>query len=124
LTFPEKGNEAAGVKSSDLIFRIKEIPHSQYKRKGNDLVYISKINLVEALTAESVTVQTLDGRKIFISLDEIVSPNTLKVVKGEGMPIYNKDEFKVENFGKELPKGDLYIKFDIAFPSHIDDYKK
>lgn len=40
------------------------------------------------------------------------------------MPIYDKNEFKVDNFGKSPQKGDLYIKFDISFPQNISDINK
>lgn len=40
------------------------------------------------------------------------------------MPVHNENEFKVENFGKPLEQGDLYIKFDIVFPTSIDNSEK
>lgn len=40
------------------------------------------------------------------------------------MPIYNPDEFLVENYQKELPKGDLEIKFDICFPKKLTNEQK
>jgi len=54
-------------------------------------------------------------------MDEIISPQTVKIVKGEGMPIYQKD-INVRDF--TVKKGDLYIKFDIEFPDYIDPAKK
>ncbi len=56
-------------------------------------------------------------------MDEIISPQTVKEVKGEGMPIYNKDD-KIQNLLFKEKKGVLYIKFDILFPSFIDPQKK
>ncbi len=53
-----------------------------------------------------------------------ISSNTAKLVKGEGMPIYNSEEFKVEFFNKPLQKGNLYVKFDIEFPSKIDENRR
>ena len=40
------------------------------------------------------------------------------------MPIFNKDEYTVENFQKTAEKGNLYIKFDIKFPNQIDSKHK
>lgn len=40
------------------------------------------------------------------------------------MPIYNRDQFKVEHFGKPLERGDLFIKFDIEFPKFIPEDRK
>ena len=39
------------------------------------------------------------------------------------MPIYSPDEFTVENFNKPPEKGDLYLKFDIEFPTSTSSRK-
>ena len=111
------------MKSSDLVIHIKEIPHKSFKRiNKNDLLYIHEIPLVKALNSEPVCLNTLDERKLAISIDEIISPSTLKVIPGEGMPIYDKDLSKTR--GNKIEKGDLYIKFNIIFPEYIDPDKK
>ena len=46
------------------------------------------------------------------------------MVKHEGMPLYNEKEYNVEFFNKPLEKGDLYIKFDIEFPSAINENRR
>jgi DnaJ-class molecular chaperone len=56
-------------------------------------------------------------------MDEIISPQSVKVVKGEGMPIYKKEDIINQLLFKEK-RGDLYIKFEITFPQFIDPEKK
>jgi DnaJ family protein B protein 4 len=53
----------------------------------------------------------LDGRLLRIPVTEIVSPSTIKVVPGEGMPI------------SKTPgtKGNLRILFDVLFPRHLSE---
>ena len=47
LKYPLKGNESPGRKNSDLIVKIKEIPHQTFKRVNkNDLLYMHKISLI------------------------------------------------------------------------------
>ena len=122
VTFKEMGNDAPGVKSSDLIVHIKEKKHNSFKRVNkNDLVYTCPITLSQALNSEPVKLTTLDGRIIVVAVDEIISPSTVKIVYGEGMPIYQR-EFSVNNLS--IKKGNLYIKFDIKFPEYIDPMKK
>ena len=122
LQFKEMGNEAPGVKNSDLIIHIKEKPHKFYKRVNkNDLIYTHKINLAQALNNEPVILTTLDNRKLCVSCDEIISPSTVKMVSGEGMPIFKK-EIDVRDL--TTSKGNLYIKFDIKFPEYIEPEKK
>ncbi len=123
ITYKGKGNDAPGMVSSDLIVHIKELPNDTFKRiNKNDLLYIHEIPLVKALNSEPVCLSTLDGRKLAISIDEIISPATVKVVPGEGMPIYDTDLSKTR--GNKIKKGDLYIKFNIIFPEYIDPAKK
>lgn len=70
-----------------------------------------------------MTITTLDNRKLTIAMDEIISPQTVKVVKSEGMPIHNKND-PLQNLLFKEKKGDLYIKFEISFPKFIDPEKK
>ena len=122
IPFKEMGNEAPGVKNSDLIVHIREKKHKCFKRVNkNDLIYTHKINLAQALNSDPVKLTTLDNRILSISVDEIISPSTVKIVYGEGMPIY-QNEINVRDLN--IKKGDLYIKFDIKFPEYIDPMKK
>ena len=122
IEFKGKGNEAPGMKNSDLIVSIKEKKDEHFRRVNkDDLIYIQKITLAQALNSEPVKITTLDNRKIAITMDEIISPQTVKVVKGEGMPLY-KNDTDVRDLS--VKKGDLFIKFDIKFPEYIDPVKK
>ena len=124
LKYPLKGNESPGRKNSDLIVKIKEIPNKVFKRVNkNDLLYIHKISLRDALNSMPVVFNHLDGRKLNISMDEIISPDTIKIIKNEGMPIIDEEK-PIESVTLENKKGDLYIKFDIQFPDYINDKKK
>ena len=122
IRLKEIGNQSPGMKTSDLIVHIKEKKHKCFQRVNkSDLIYVHKIDLAQALNSEPVRFTTLDGRKLAISIDEIISPSTVKVVPGEGMPIF-QDEMNVRDLN--IKKGDLYIKFDIKFPEYIDPNKK
>ena len=122
ITFKGLGNQTPGIRDSDLLVHIKEKKHKCFRRVNkNDLIYVHKIDLAQALNSEPVRFTTLDGRKLHISVDEIISPSTVKVVPGEGMPIF-ENEINVRDLNAK--KGDLYIKFDIKFPEYIDPVKK
>lgn len=123
LTYPAQGNEAPGM-SSDLIVHLSEKSHPLFKRVNtNDLVYVETITLIQALNSSPINLTTLNGRKLMIAMDEIISPKSVKCVSGEGMPIYNKAE-PIENLVFNEKKGDLYIKFNIVFPDFIKAKKK
>ena len=106
----------------DLDFSSPEKKDDKFRRVNkNDLIYIQKITLAQALNSEPVKITTLDNRKIAITMDEIISPQTVKIVKGEGMPVYKKD---TDIRDLSVKKGDLFIKFDIEFPEYIEPEKK
>jgi len=114
ITFPGKGNQEPGGAPTDLIFVLDERPHDIFKRDGNDLVVIQKISLVEALIGKTFNLTTLDGRDLTIQVTDIVRPGFELVVSNEGMPISKEP-------GK---KGNLRIKFDVAFPSRLTTQQK
>jgi DnaJ family protein B protein 4 len=125
IEFKEMGNEAPGKKNSDLIVKIVEEKDKEFIRENkHDLVYIKRITLSEALNSVPVKINTLDNRKLAITMDEIISPQTQKIVKGEGMPIYMKDIDNNNNNNMKQKKGDLIIRFDIIFPEYIAPSKK
>lgn len=109
ITFPEKGNEQRGVIPADLIFVIDEKPHEIFKRDGSDLVMEKNISLAEALGGSTISVSSLNGKKLSVPLTELIYPGYEKVIPKEGMPI-------AKEHGK---KGNLRIKFDIKFPTRL-----
>ncbi|CAI5947154.1 unnamed protein product [Closterium sp. NIES-64] len=71
---------------ADITFVIDEKPHDRFTRDGNDLVYMCKVPLVDALTGYTANITTLDGRKLTFQVNDIIKPGFEKVVGGEGMP--------------------------------------
>jgi DnaJ homolog subfamily B member 13 len=119
LVFNSEGHMSILYPPSDLVFIIHELPNSQFKRNGDDLIHTQQISLLESFLALPIQVRTLDYRVITVSFQEIIAPDTVKVIKNEGMPIY-----KAENQIQSQDKGDLHIKFDILFPKHISEENK
>lgn len=105
-----------------IIVVIKQLPNTKYSRKGNDLIYKHDISLADALNASSVKIKTLDGRTLNVSVDEIISPQSVKVVENEGMPVYDPEEEKVSVFNPA--KGKLFLVFNIIFPSNLTEERK
>lgn len=74
--------------------------------------------------------KTLDGRRLLVPIDQVMSPNTVKVVEGEGLVYdcgmkYDATErermLMQRNVGR---KGNLYILFDIEFPTQLNREQK
>ncbi len=107
IRFPKEGDHYHGRIPADIVFVVKEKPHSVYKRDGNDLTFTSVISLKDALCGFTVSVPCIDKMVKSMQITEIVSPKTVKRLSGCGMPL------------SKYPGryGDLIVKFDILFPS-------
>jgi len=102
-----------------IYIKIKELPHTKYSRKENHLIYKHDINLLDALNSVPWKFKTLDGRILNISIDEIITPKTVKVVENEGMPIYDEEEEKLSVINTK--HGKLFIVFNILFPKKLNE---
>lgn len=119
ITFEREGNESRTHEAGDVVFQIQQLPHALYTRDGNDLHFVAKLKLSDALGDYCVHVPTLDGRKLAISCNDVVTPATTKVIKHEGMPVSSS-----RATSSSSDRGDLVIKFDIAFPRHLTSLQK
>lgn len=113
IRFEKEGNEEVATVPSTLVFKIKQVPHKLYRRKGDDLIYTCHISLLAALCSEPLSIRTLDGRTLSVAMSEIISQDTVKKVEGEGMP---------RRTGQG--RGDLYVTFKIQFPKQLDDSQR
>ena len=97
----------AGYEASDLVIKFTQACDNTFKRIGNDLAIKYQLCLADAIKGTPISLKTLDGRQITQVVDELISPQTCRAVPNEGMPD-----------GKG-GKGNLYIKFDIVFPTEF-----
>ncbi|PRP80476.1 hypothetical protein PROFUN_11698 [Planoprotostelium fungivorum] len=101
ITFPREGDIRPGEEPSDVVFYVKERMHEEYERHDNDLHLKIKIDLVDALRGRDTQISTLDGRKLKITSEGVITPQTRIVKKGE--------------------KGDLILTYDILFPAKMTE---
>ena len=114
LTYQGLGDEEVGQPAADLVIIIKQLPHSRFERKGNDLHTTVKVPLVTALSGGNLTVQQLDGRQLQVPIQQLIQPRTERVLPGEGMPISKQP-------GK---KGDLHVIMEVDFPRNLTQQQK
>lgn len=110
IYFRGEGDQQPDVLPGDVIIVLQQKPHEKFQRNGNDLIMSQTITLTEALCGFSFVVKHLDGRELLIKqpAGEVIKPEDLKGIQGEGMPQY-KNPFE---------KGNLYIKFEVKFPDN------
>jgi DnaJ-class molecular chaperone len=80
--------------------------------------------MTEVIQCKPIRLTTLDGMKLNIAVDQIMSPNSCKVVEGAGMPIVNKEGRDADAGGEATQRGALYILFDVEFPQHLTKAQK
>ena len=93
---------------------------SRYSRKGDDLFYRHPIKLQDAIRCKPVKIPLLDGRVVLLSLDEVVTPKTIKCLENEGIIHYERRD----PLGENIVRGNLYVSFDIIFPKKISQAHK
>lgn len=136
-------DEGRNVIPGDVIIKIKQQRHPYLIRRYNDLYMEYDIDLKTALVGGSIVVKDYlkvgQDLQIFVNVHgdttlngilsgpvqqgEIVgmiNSGTPKLVKGMGMPINRRSGNGVEH--KELPRGDLFIKFNVQLPS-INEFR-
>lgn len=122
IRFSREGNERKGAITSDVQITIRELPHPVFQRQGNNLVYLHKINLADAIKSTPIHFTTLEGDKIETACSEVISPSSEKIVHGRGMPVENEDP--LSQILDRQPRGNLIIRFDIQFPLNLSEEKR
>ena len=97
----------------NLVIVLLQKPNKYYTRLENDLVLKKPISLIDALCGAKLRFNTIDKRNFTVKTSDIIKPNTVYKIRGEGMPI-NESGYR----------GDLYIEFDVVFPDYISDERK
>ncbi|KAJ1508880.1 DnaJ sub B member 13 [Coelomomyces lativittatus] len=110
--FPKYGDEAPNSIPSDVVVHLKFQPHPRFQLTvDHELKYLHKVSLEQALVGFTLSIPTLDGRTLAITVPEIVSPGYVKRISGEGFP-------KLQSDGS-ITHGDLIIEFQIVFPNYL-----
>jgi len=107
IEFRGEGDQVPGVLPGDVVFEIEQKPHPRFQRKDDDLFYHAEIDLLTALAGGQIYIEHLDERWLTVNIfpGEPITPGSIKVIKGQGMPSYRHHDF-----------GNLYIQFDVKFP--------
>ncbi|XP_014255726.1 dnaJ homolog subfamily B member 13-like [Cimex lectularius] len=114
ITFPECGDMGPSIIPGDIVFVIEDKPHPVFRREGVNIYMKAKITIEEALIGTTVTVNTIDKRTLRVAITQVVTPDYIKIVEGEGMP---------HPVDRSL-MGDLMISFDVEYPSYIPQPSK
>jgi DnaJ homolog subfamily A member 2 len=111
IKFSGEADEIPGTLPGDVIIVVQQKEHETFKRKGADLVVQLDVTLTEALCGFTRTITHLDNRVLKISMPagEVCKHDSVKVIKGEGMPQH----------GNIFNKGGLFVHFNVIFPATL-----
>lgn len=109
IPFKGEGHQSMDCKEAgDVIVLLVQQPHEVFERSADNLIMMHKITLTEALCGFEFPVKHLDGRHLVLKCPpgDVVKKDSIKNVRGEGMPIYRNP----------FEKGNLYVRFTIEYP--------
>lgn len=108
--YKNSADEYINVRSGNVIVTITEMPHAVFERKDKDLKLKIEITLEEALLGFKRTIIHLDGHKVEVNREKLVTkPGLMIRIKKEGMPVF-------QQYGDF---GDLLVTFIVNLPTPI-----
>jgi len=114
IVLPSDGDENPEEEPGDVVFKIKQLPHHRFERRGHDLYMTARISLLQALVGFSISFKHLDEHEVTVARTEVTPPGFVQVVAEEGMPVH------------DLPsrKGNLFVTYEIIFPTSVSEENK
>lgn len=110
-----KGDGIKGGQQGNLHCKFMELPHKVFVRNGNDLKMNLKLTYPQLILGDKVEIETIEGKKIRISISELSAVGTNLKIASKGLILLGKDESS---------RGDLVITLGIDIPKTIDDETK
>ena len=115
MQIPLRGEGDAGVNggpNGDLFVVVRELPHNNLRRDGENLFYTRVIRVTDAILGTEISVPCLDGPQK-LKLPAGTQPGTVERLRGKGLP-------SVRGYGK----GDLYVKILVWIPHKLKREEK
>ncbi len=114
IAIPKQGDAGEnGGPAGDLIVILHVESHPYFERDGQDLYCAVPISFTQAVLGSSITIDSLDGKKIQIPIKEGTSNGVMLRIKGEGVPVTGSTR-----------RGDLYVKILVQIPSKVNPKQK
>ncbi|KAG9202700.1 hypothetical protein G6514_004192 [Epicoccum nigrum] len=113
IKFSDVGDQVEGG-TQDLHFVVQEKPHTLFTRDGDDVKRTIELDLKEALTGWSRTVQTIDGKQLSVGSSGPTGPGWTERYPNLGMP----------KSKKPTERGDFIVGVKIKFPTSLTAQQK
>ncbi len=114
LRFSGRGQPSPyGGPAGDLYVRSKVVNDPVYKQKDHDLYIDREIKLTEALLGSKISVPTVDGKQLSLTIPKGTQHKQKMRLSGHGIPHM-----------KGGKAGDLYVVINIKMPKRLTDKQK
>lgn len=111
LRLKGKGNPSQnGGPAGDLYLKVCIADDERFKRDENDLISEYLINFSEACLGTKLTVETIDDKKIMVTIAPGTTQDQKLRLKGFGLPD-----------GPNGQRGDMYVRVGVKVPSKLTD---
>jgi molecular chaperone DnaJ len=113
LSMSGKGNAGArGGYAGDLIIGIEELPHEEFTREGQNIMYELFLNIADAALGAQAEVPTLDG-KVRMKIPAGTQSGTVLRLREKGLP-------RVQSY----QRGDQLIHVNVWTPKKVNDEER
>ena len=109
-----KGNPSPyGGPPGDLYIQAKVLDDPEFEAKKYDLYLTREVKLSEALLGTTLSIPTLEDKKLNLRVPPGTKPGTKMRMSGHGLPVMKKKK-----------KGDLYVQIQIRIPEKLTPEQK
>ena len=117
MQLPIRGEGEAGALGGPpgdlyIFFAVKE--HERFERDGMDLYISQPLTFVQATLGDTISVRTLAGESVTLSIPEGTQNGTRFKLRGHGIP----------NVRSRTQKGDLTVVISVQVPTKLNDDEK
>lgn len=109
-----KGHAVKSGGYGDLHCHFTVLPHKVFVRNGNDLKMKLKLTYPQLILGDKVEIETIEGAKIRITINELSDAETTLKIAGKGLKLFNNNKVR----------GDMFITLGVSIPKNIDDETK
>jgi molecular chaperone DnaJ len=102
-----------GAPAGDLYVACRILPHEVFTRREKDLYCEASVSFPDAILGTTISVPTIDGRPVQVTVPAATQPETVLKLKGKGMP----------GLGG-APRGNQFVRIKVETPSKLSDQQK
>jgi len=103
-----------GAPPGDLYVVVRVQRHEYFEREGADLYCAVPISIAQAALGAEISLPTLDGRKVLVTIRPGTQHGSMLRLRGEGVP----------QEGSAAHRGDLYVKIIVRVPEKLSGKAK